>query len=147
MPKFGATSRSNLAECHPDLQKLFNKVIEGWDCSIIDGKRTIEEQRKNVAKGVSQTMDSKHLPQGDGTSHAADVMPYPFDWDKIEKGLQAIKKADGGMEIAEVYAFQGFVKGVAFMMGIDLRQGYDWDGDEQFEDQTFNDLPHNELRK
>lgn len=146
MPKFGAVSRANLAELHPKLRQVYEGVIQWWDCAIIDGKRTVEEQRRNVARGVSKTMASKHLPDADGFSRAADVMPFPFDWGKIEKGLQAIKRADGGMEIAEVYMFQGFVAGYAAALGIDLRQGADWDSDRQFEDQTFIDLPHSELR-
>lgn len=147
MPAYGATSRKNLAEVHPDLQKVFNLVIKFWDCSILDGARSIEEQRKNVAKGVSQTMDSLHLPQDDGFSWAVDALPYPFDWEKIQRGLDAIKRADGGMEIAEVYAFAGFVDGVAAAMGINLRSGYDWNTNRQFQDQSFIDLPHHEKRR
>lgn len=145
MPKFGATSRKNLAEVHPDLQRLFNEVIKHWDCTIIDGARTIEEQKKNILKGVSKTMNSKHLPGSDGKARAVDAMPYPFDWNAIEKGLQALKRADGGMQIAEVYMFQGFVAGMAAAMGIDVRQGADWNTNRQFDDQTFHDLPHTEL--
>lgn len=145
MPVFGSTSKRNLAEVHHQLQRLFNFVILHWDCSVLDGARTIEEQRKNVAKGVSKTMKSKHLPQEDGHSHAVDVMPYPFDWGKIEKGMRALKAADGGMEIAEVYMFQGFVAGAAAAMGIRVRQGADWNGNRQFDDQTFHDLPHTEI--
>lgn len=145
MPSFGKTSAANLAECDPRLQKLFNFVIKHWDCSIIDGARTIEEQRKNVAKGVSKTMHSKHLPDAKGKSRAVDAMPYPFNWQAIEKGLNALKKADGGMEIAEVYMFQGFVAGVAAAMGIPIRQGADWNTNRQFDDQSFHDLPHTEV--
>lgn len=145
MYKFGAASRTNLAECHGKLQRLYNKVIEGWDCQVIDGARTVAEQKKNVAKGVSKTMNSKHIPPTDGKSRAADVMPYPFDWDKIERGLTAVKAADGGMEVLEVYMFQGFVAGVAHAMDIPIRQGVDWNSNRQFQDQSFHDLPHTEL--
>ncbi len=145
MSVFGTTSQRNLAEAHHDLQRLFNFVIQYWDCSVIDGARTVAEQRQNVLKGVSKTMNSMHLPQADGTAHAVDVMPFPFDWNKIEKGLRAIKTADGGMEIAEVYMFQGFVAGAAAVMGIKIRQGADWNSNRQFDDQTFHDLPHTEM--
>ncbi len=30
-------------------------------------------------------------------------------------------------------------------LGIELRWGGDWDRDAEFDDQTFNDLPHFEL--
>lgn len=145
MPRFGSVSRANLAECHEDLQKIFNEVIKHWDCTILDGARSVEEQKKNVAKGVSKTMNSKHLRQADGKSHAADAMPWPVDWNALEKGLAAVKRADGGMEILEAYMFQGFVAGVAAMMGIEIRQGVDWNSNREFEDQSFHDIPHTEL--
>lgn len=145
MPKFGSLSLINLAECHPDLQRLFEAVVTQWDCQVIDGARTVREQEKNVARGVSKTMDSKHLPQEDGKSHAADVMPYPFDWAKIERGLNAVKAIDSDLSVMRVYAFIGYVAGVADQLGIPLRQGADWDSDHQFGDHTFIDLPHHEL--
>jgi hypothetical protein len=43
--------------------------------------------------------------------------------------------------------FCGYVKGVADTMGIPIRQGCDWNGNNIFTDQTFNDLPHCELRE
>ena len=140
MAKFGAESRANLADVHPRLQELFEFVVRFWDCKILDGRRTVEEQIKNVAKGVSKTMASKHI---DGL--AVDAMPYPVDWTAIQKGLDAIKRAEGGMQIAEAYMFAGFVAGVAAAKGIQIRQGVDWDGDRDFADQTFHDLPHTEL--
>lgn len=147
MPKFGAVSESHLVGVDPRLVAVARKVVTVWDCSIIDGIRTIEEQRKNVARGVSKTMASKHLPQPpSGLGHAFDVMPYPYDWRLIETGLNAIKKVDGGMQIAEVYAFAGFFDGVAFQMGYNLRSGIDWNTNRQFDDQTFHDLPHHELK-
>ena len=140
MPRFGAASRANLAEVHPDLQRLFNAVIQHWDCTILDGRRTIEEQRKNVAKGVSKTMASKHLE-----GRAIDAMPYPVDWAAIEKGVNAVKRMDSGMQVLEAYMFQGFVAGMAAAMGITVRQGVDWDSDREFSDHSFLDLPHTEL--
>ncbi len=147
MPRFGAASLANLSQLHPSLQKIYLKAIEAWDCQIIDGARTVAEQIKNVAKGVSKTMDSRHIPGADGFSHAADVMPFPFDWNKIQRGLDAVKRADGGMEVLEVYAFQGFIAGIAHAYGVPIRQGVDWNTNKQFDDQTFNDLPHTEIPK
>lgn len=147
-PIYGTKSKANLAECDPRLQRIFNFVIQHWDCQVQDGLRTIAEQKANVAKGVSKTMDSRHLPDPvTGKSDAADVLPWPFDWDAIERGLNAIKKADGGMEIAELYSFVGFVQGVAAVMGIPLRVGADWNDNRQFQDQNFDDLDHFEIPK
>lgn len=146
MPRFGRVSESHLVGVDSRLVAVARKVITVWDCSITDGIRTVEEQRKNVAKGVSKTMASKHLPQSpEGLGHALDIMPYPYDWAKIQRGLDALKRAEGSMEIAEVYAFAGFFDGVAFQMGYNLRSGIDWNTNRQFDDQTFHDLPHHEL--
>lgn len=139
MPKFGSVSRANLAECHPDLQRLFAEVIKHWDCTVLDGKRTIAEQKKNIAKGVSKTMDSKHLPQGDGMSWAADVAPYPVKWNDPSPKVRAIYER-------ECLYLGGFVMGLATEMGIKIRYGGDWDSDHDLTDQTFNDLVHFERR-
>src|SRR5688572_10245030 len=128
MPTFGTVSRANLAECRAELQLLFNEVIKHVDCTVIDGARTIEEQRRNVAKGVSKTMASKHLPDSTGKSRAADVMPYPFNWSTIQRGLDAVKRAEPTMQVCRCYWFAGFVAGIAAARGIPIRQGVDWDG-------------------
>ena len=71
MPAFSKRSRENLSQCHPDLQRLFNDVIQHFDCSVICGHRGMEEHN--------------HMP-----SMAVDVVPYPLDWDDRERfGLLA----------------------------------------------------------
>lgn len=146
MFKYGNFSNNNLIGVHPDLVRVARIVEPVWNSQIIDGTRTMAEQIKNKANGVSKTLDSKHLIQLDGLGHALDIMPYPYNWQLITKGLDALKRADFGMQIAEVYAFAGFFDGVAHALGIKLRSGYDWNSDKQFEDQTFHDLPHHEKR-
>ena len=126
MPSFSETSLAHLGECHPQLQKLFKTVGGLWDCTVLDGGRTLEEQAENVRKGVSKTMNSKHLLT---PSWAVDVAPYPINWEDSES----------------FYHFAGFVKGIAAAQGVRIRWGGDWDGDFQLHDQTFFDLPHFEL--
>lgn len=134
MFKFSTKSEINLTlQVHPDLQRLFREVLKHVDCSILDGMRTLDEQRRNVAAGLSQTMNSKHLPQADGLSHAVDVAPYPQRWD------------DPKWKEDQLY-FGGFVLGVASQMGIKLRWGGDWTGDNDPEYNSFEDLDHFELR-
>jgi hypothetical protein len=49
----------------------------GIPVMVITTSRTIEEQTDAVARGVSWTMNSKHLPQPpDGKSLAIDICPY-----------------------------------------------------------------------
>lgn len=49
--------------------------------------RTLAEQKALVARGVSRTLESKHLPQASGHSEALDLVPWvkkadgSFDWD------------------------------------------------------------------
>lgn len=146
MPKFSESSRANLAECHADLQRLFTAVIGHRDCTIVDGRRTFEEQQRNVARGVSKTFESKHLAQADGKAHAADVVPFPLpDWSAIERGLRALRTVDPKFETLRAYEFAGFVAGMAAALGISLRRGIDWDSDGDFSDHSFIDLPHYEL--
>ena len=71
-------SKSKLEGVHPDMVAVVERAIEltKIDFGVIQGTRTIEEQKANVAAGRSQTMKSKHLPQEDGYSHAVDLMAY-----------------------------------------------------------------------
>lgn len=130
MPIFGEDSKAKLATCHPYLRKLFEEVIKEYDCKIICGERNKEDQDKAVAEGKSKTPypTSKHnrIP-----SLAVDVAPYPIDWSE--------------KELRRFYHFGGFVLATAKRMGINIRWGGDWNGNMDFKDQNFNDLPHFEL--
>ena len=128
MYKFGTRSTKNLSEAHPDLQALFNEVIKHYDCTVIEGYRGEDEQNKACHAGASKLKfpQSKHNKT---PSLAVDVCPYPIDWKDKDR----------------FYHFVGFVKGVASQMGINIRCGADWDGDNDFKDQSFHDLPHFEL--
>lgn len=129
MPSFGKRSKKNLSEAHPLLQELFNAVVKKYDCAVIEGYRGEEEQNKYYHAGQSKLKypQSKHNKQ---PSLAVDVVPYPIDWKDYKR----------------FYHFAGYVKGVADTLGIDIRYGTDWDGDNDFKDQTFHDLPHFELK-
>jgi len=49
----------------------------GIPVTVVDTLRTPAEQDANIAKGVSWTKNSKHLPQGsEGKAMAFDVAPY-----------------------------------------------------------------------
>jgi hypothetical protein len=126
MIDFGPASKAKLATCHPDLQRLFNRVNALWPCTIQYGQRTPEEQAELVKSGASKTLNSKHV---NTPALAADVTPDPLDW----------------KDTARFYYFGGFVCGLAESMGIPIRWGGDWDGDMQVKDQNFNDLVHFEL--
>lgn len=126
MPKFSQESFEKLMTCHKDLQDVFFEVIKHFDCKIIEGNRSVEQQKKYVKSGRSKTMKSKHLPF---PSMAVDAVPYPIDWKDTER----------------MALFIGFVLGVAEIKGIKLRSGIDWDSDTQTNDTSFKDYPHFEL--
>lgn len=96
----GAKSLSELRGVHPDLIAVVKRAIEitEQDFSVHDGLRTLEEQKRYVATGVSQTMNSKHRPQGDGYGHAVDLVPFVngkmrWEWPPIYVIAAAVWKA------------------------------------------------------
>lgn len=132
MPTFSKSSLNKLGTLHPDLQRLLNEAIKHIDFTVVCGFRGENEQNKAVAKGKSKLSwpNSKHnkVP-----SLAVDVMPYYRDgirWSDTE-GL---------------YYFVGVLKGLSILMGIPLRVGIDWDGDNDMHNQSFKDGPHIELK-
>lgn len=77
---FRLSSRSlgKLEGVHPDMVATVKRAIEltKVDFGVTCGVRTLEEQEALVASGASQTMNSKHLPQSSGFSHAVDLIAY-----------------------------------------------------------------------
>jgi peptidoglycan LD-endopeptidase CwlK len=138
MGTFSEISRERLDSCHPDLIKLFEKVVEAFDCSILEGHRGKEEQVKAFANGTSKTMWplSKH---NSTPSDAVDAGPYPIVWPRKDS-------VDFHKELARWYYFAGFVIGIAEELGIKIRWGGDWDSDREIRDQNFDDLPHFERK-
>lgn len=125
MSKFKLSQRSlsRLAGVHPDLVAVVKLAIERTpvDFTVVEGVRTVAQQREYVAKGASQTMNSYHLPQADGLGHAVDLAPLvggaiPWDdWSKFK-------------DLADV------VKACAAELGVPVEWGGDW--------KTFKDGPH-----
>lgn len=125
MPRFSSKSRDRLATCDPRIIEVFEEVVKTWDCTILEGHRPQERQDELFRQGKSKVV----WPNGDHNtvpSRAVDVVPYPIDWDDWRR----------------FYAFAGFVLGVAQAKNIKLGSGLDWDGDRNFNDQTFHDAPH-----
>lgn len=133
MPKYSRQSKAHLETCHLDIQFLFNRVIETYDCSILEGHRGRSEQYRLFREGKTQV----HWPDGKHNSvpsRAVDAAPCPLKWD-----------LDDPEVLKRWYYFGGLVLGLAKAYGIPLRWGGDWDGDGEFVDQKFHDLPHFEL--
>lgn len=73
----------------PKIRLLMNEAIKTSpiDFSIIETVRTVAQQKLNVAKGVSKTMSSRHIPINNksGMCEAVDVAPYPINWRDIKR--------------------------------------------------------------
>jgi peptidoglycan L-alanyl-D-glutamate endopeptidase CwlK len=121
MAKFSKFSKNNLKGADPRLQKLFNEVIKGYDCRVICSVRGKEEQNRLVKEGKSQLIfpKSKHNKT---PSLAVDVIPYPVDWNDIDRFIH----------------FGGYVQGVADTLGIKITWGGNW--------KSFKDYPHYQLK-
>lgn len=96
----GGASRAKLQGVHPQLVKVVELAITYTpiDFGVHDGLRSIETQREYVRRGVSKTMDSKHLAQADGFSHAVDLVPYiagqlRWEWQPIYMIGQAVLRS------------------------------------------------------
>lgn len=147
---FGRRSDAQFVTLHHDLQIILTSAIEIYDFSITQGARSIEQQILNISRGVSKTIDSRHIPRdNDGRYNpnapalAADCTPYtqgvnPWPQDSDPRHIREKKKA-------RFYYLQGILYSIAQQHSIAIRQGVDWDGDADFFDQTFDDLPHIEL--
>lgn len=123
---FGTRSRNNLKGVNPNLVKLAEEALKvsKVDFMVTEGLRTKERQRQLVAKGLSKTMNSKHL-----TGRAIDVVPYPVDWKDWSKF---------------VAIYQAF-KQASKTTGIKFRWGGDWNMNGSYKDERFLDGPHFEL--
>lgn len=98
--RFSKRSLTNLEGVHHDLVEVAHLALSmsPIDFVIIDGVRTIEEQRILVAKGKSKTMDSRHL-----TGHAIDVAAWingkiSWDFGLYEKITDAFDMAAGRLK-------------------------------------------------
>ena len=116
--KLGTRSLQNLSGVHPDLVAVVKLAISitEQDFTVIEGVRNINRQRELVKAGKSTTMNSRHI-----TGHAVDMVPWPVDWNDLERFevvAEAMKAAAEELDIPTVW-------------------GGDW--------KSFYDAPHFEL--
>ena len=128
MPTFGARSRAQLDTCDPRLIEICERVIKTYDFTVLEGHRSNERQDELFRQGKSKLTagQSRH---NHSPSLAVDIAPYPIDWNEVRR----------------FYFLQGMIKQAAADLGVEIRQGCDWDGDGNYDDQTFHDLPHLEI--
>lgn len=116
--KLGNRSLQNLSGVHPDLVAVVKLAISitEQDFTVIEGIRNINRQRELVKAGKSTTMNSRHI-----TGHAVDMVPWPVDWNDLER-FEVMSEA---------------MKQAAEELDIPIVWGGDW--------KSFYDAPHFEL--
>lgn len=100
MYQLGKTSRQRLVGVDPRLVRVVERAIQlsAQDFSVHEGVRSIETQRDYVKRGVSQTMNSRHLRQSDGLGKAVDLVPWAggmlrWEWPLIWPIAEAMRQA------------------------------------------------------
>jgi peptidoglycan L-alanyl-D-glutamate endopeptidase CwlK len=107
--QFGVRSLNKLRGVHPNLVACVTLALYRYtplDFAVIDGVRTIEQQKHLVAAGRSWTLNSKHLVQPDGYAHAVDLAPWvkggiPWDnWPAFESVADSMFQAAKDLKIS-----------------------------------------------
>lgn len=128
--KLGSRSIARLAGVHPDIVRVVERAIQltTVDFTVLEGVRTLAQQKAYVASGASKTLDSAHL-----TGDAVDLAPLVagvIPW-KDMRPFQIVANA----------MFQA-----ADELGILIQWGADWDLDgirvDRDSDESFLDGPH-----
>lgn len=112
----GDRSRAELNGVHPALVALVKAAIvrTPQDFTVLDGLRTVEEQRELVARGASRTMNSRHMRQAStGFGHAVDLVPVVSGKPRWEWPL--------------IYPIAETVRACAREMHLRIRWGGVWD--------------------
>ena len=123
-------SKERLLECDEKLQSIVKELLKTFNVTVLQygGHRSLQVQQMLFEAGKSKVVypNSKHNSE---PSRAVDIAPYPVDWDDLYR----------------FYYMAGEVFRIAHFKGINIRWGGDWNGNKDFSDQNFNDLPHFEL--
>lgn len=147
---FSKKSILKLQGVHPDLVKVITLALSysKQDFSITEGVRTKEQQALYVRTGKSQTMNSKHLVQSDGFSHAVDVVPYPVSWDleKFYPIADAVKKASKELGITVRWGGAWVNLNTSEKPAVELIKSYS-EARKKTGNKVFIDAPHFELVK
>lgn len=133
MYKLGNTSMARLVGVDETLVNVVKRAIQitEQDFTVIEGVRSLSRQRELYAQGrtspgkiVTWTLKSKHI-----MGKAVDLVPYPLDWNDLEK-FDKIKHA----------MFRA-----AAEQGVNLRWGADWNSNGTPREKGEYDSPHFEI--
>jgi peptidoglycan L-alanyl-D-glutamate endopeptidase CwlK len=120
--RFSRRSYDNLRNVRPQLVAVATLALDhlgrtgGPDFVVTEGVRNLDEQRKLVDEGKSQTMNSRHL-----TGHAIDVAAFTPDYEVT-------------WETEPYETIAAAFKRAGEQLGVEIVWGGDW--------QDFVDMPH-----
>lgn len=137
MYKFSNKSLRQLSSCNYILQMLLNEAIEIIDITVIEGHRGSTRQDELFEQGKTKVR-YPHSSHNCSPSDAVDIAPYPVDYALDSKIVARFYFLAGILR----GIFERLQKGNKIPKGLRLRWGGDWDSDNDFNDQTFDDLSH-----
>ena len=129
-----------LSTCDPRWRIVVYKLLERFDVKALYGFRG-EKLQNALYYGKPQRSkkkwpDSKH---NINPSPAIDLAPYPIDWGAHDNPRDNIRA------MGRFYNMAGRIDVIASNLGFEVRWGGDWDGDNDYFDQSFDDLGHFEF--
>lgn len=114
---------------HPDLVRIMDVASHHVSLTVFEGCRTLAKQKEYFKKGVTKTLNSKHLE-----CKAMDVFFKRSDgisiWNKDQAAITC-----------------GYLKGIADSLGIKVRMGCAWSGSIRHRPSEFRDFFHTELQE
>lgn len=141
---FGNRSKEKLATCHHDLQLVMEESLKVSvvDFGVSEGNRSVEKQQEYFRTGKSKVdgikIVGKHNMQ---PSWAADIYAYVAGKPSLAFNKTYLTYLGGVItSVAQRLLNEGKITHK-------IRWGFNWDSDGEIgTDQTFQDLPHFELK-
>lgn len=132
--------RAALAGVHPDLVRVVERAatLTPVPFRILEGVRSLERQRDYVRRGVSRTLNSRHLKAANGVGHAVDlVLAFDVDGDGDIDGSDHWANPASPQGADAWRRLETAVKTAARNLGVAVEWGGDW--------RSFKDYPHWQL--
>jgi peptidoglycan LD-endopeptidase CwlK len=142
------TSEAYLRGVDPRMQAVVRRAIQisEVDFKVICGVRTLAEQKALYAQGrtkpgkiVTWTLNSRHLPDPKtGLGRAVDLLPAPYDW-VLKDDPSTPEVDDSFKKVADA------MLAAARELGVQIRWGANWNGNDKIREKGETDNPHFEL--
>ncbi len=140
MNKLSRNSKAKLCTCNNDIYRAVFFALQFMDVGVADGVRGRKRQQILYNQGKSKVRypDSKHNKT---PSDAVDLVVYV-------EGIGYIDEVSAPNSYRQYYGYlAGILRIYCYENGLNFKWGGDWDGDANFDDQTFNDLMHFEITR